>query len=320
MPELSINADERRHSRHDHKSSVVFRRSMSALTLVVSMGVILFCGEMVVMGLLMVVPVNSPLLEAAVDSALLVLLVSPALYGFLYRPFRQRIEAQKGTEAEIRLLSSKLLHAAEEEQRKLALDLHDEFGQLISALKIDLEELCKKVQSVDPELAQDCAGPISDVDELHASIRSLVARLRPSLLDDLGIEPALQWLASELRRQNPDIEFGLEMSGLKTRPKQQMENDLFRISQEAISNALMHGNPKKIDLHLIASYPDLILTIRDDGSGFDSENAGYKFDGRVHFGLLSMRERALSLHGRFTIISQPGEGTTIRVVLPQKGE
>jgi two-component system sensor histidine kinase UhpB len=320
MSELSINADERRHTRHGHKPKGVFRRSLSAVTLVVSMGAVLFFGEMMVMGLLIVVPVNSPFLEAVIDSALLVLLVSPALYSFFYRPLRQRIEAQKGTEAEIRLLSSKLLHAAEEEQRKLALDLHDEFGQSISALKIALEELRKKVQSVDPKLSEVCAGPISNVDELHTSIRSLVARLRPSLLDDLGIEPALQWLVSELRRQNPDVEFGLEMSGLKTRPKQQMENDLFRISQEAISNALMHGKPRKIDLHLIASYPDLILTIRDDGTGFDSENAGYKLDGRVHFGLLSMRERTLSLHGRFTIISQPGEGTTIRVVLPQKVE
>lgn len=322
MPELSINADERRQVRHGQPSTRkpegTFRRSLSALTLAVSLGAIIFCGEMLVMFLLMAFPIESTLLEAIVDSTVLMVFVAPALYLIFYRPFKQRIEAQKITEAEIRLLSSQLLHAAEEEQRKLALDLHDEFGQSISALKLDLEEVQNKLEKLDPVLARECAGPLISVDDLHAAIRSLVARLRPGLLDDLGIEPALQWLVSELRKQNPEIDFNLEISGLKDRPPQQMETSLFRISQEAITNALVHGQAQEIDLHLTASYPDLILTIRDNGCGFDCEHSRYRKDGRIHFGLLSMRERALALNGRFSVTSQPGEGTTIRAVLPQK--
>jgi signal transduction histidine kinase len=297
---------------------------MSAVKLVAIITLFVFFSEMTAMILLMVFPVDSPITEAIVDSTVLVLFVSPALYGFFYRPFYRWAEAlkedesQKLYEAEIRMLSRQLLHTAEEEQRKLALDLHDEFGQSVSALKLNLEEMRNKIEVLDPELAESCAGLISSVDEQHASIRSLVARLRPSLLDDLGIEPALHWLVSELQKQNSCTQLNLEVSGLKSRPSQQMETALFRISQEAISNALAHGKARKIDLTLTASYPDLILTIRDDGIGFDVEGARYKKDGRVHFGLLSMRERTLDLNGRYSVSSQPGEGTTIRVVLPQQ--
>jgi signal transduction histidine kinase len=321
-PKLSINADERRQKRpeiplHDNKD-IIARYPLSALTVTIAFVAIFFFGELLVTWLLMKFPIETPLIEGLVDSVVLVLVSSPVLYAFFYRPLRIHTETQERTEAEIHLLSQRLLHVAEEEQRKLALDLHDEFGQSVSALKLNLEEMRNKIEVLDPELAESCAGLISSVDEQHASIRSLVARLRPSLLDDLGIEPALQWLVSELQKQNPCTQLNLEVSGLKGRPSQQMETALFRISQEAISNALVHGKARKIDLTLTASYPDLILTIRDDGIGFDVESARYKKDGRVHFGLLSMRERTLALNGRFRVASQPGAGTTIRVVLPQQ--
>ncbi len=320
----SINVDERQHKRQkltlSLKKGKTIGAPLSVLKIVVSFGAIFFFGELFVMAALIEYPIENALIEALVDSAVLVLISSPVLYMYFYKPLHLHTENQKRTEEEIRSLSRQLLYAAEEEQRKLALDLHDELGQSISALMLSLEELRKKIYSIDPQLALDCAGPIASVDELHSSIRSLVARLRPSLLDDLGIEPALEWLVSELRRQNPEVELSLEISGLKTRPAQQMETVLFRISQEAISNALVHGKPRKIELNLTASYPDLILTIRDDGIGFNTTKSCQQLNGGIRFGLLSMRERALTLNGRFTVSSAPGEGTVIRVVLPQKFE
>lgn len=320
--EHSFNVDERQRKRLKLTLSPQMGRiagsPLSLLKVVVSLVVIFFFGELLVMALLIASPIETSLIEALVDSVVLVLISSPLLYLYFYKPLHLHTETRKRAEEEIHLLSRQLLYAAEEEQRKLALDLHDEFGQSISALMLSLEEMQKKIQLIDPQLALSCAGPIARVDELHSSIRSLVARLRPGLLDGLGIEPALEWLVSELRRQNPEVEINLEISDLKTRPPQQVETVLFRISQEAISNALVHGKPRKIELNLTASYPDLILTIRDDGRGFDTTKCCHQKGGRIHFGLLSMRERTLTLNGRFSVTSQPDEGTAIRVVLPQK--
>jgi len=294
----------------------LLKKPRQVLLTVILLGTIIFVGELCVMFLLMAFPVESPLYEAFIDSGVLIILVSPALYTLFYLPVRRRVEALYATKSEIRALSQKLMQISEEEQRRLALDLHDEFAQTLSAMKLEVDALGNSIPSSSPQLQRRCSSLQKRTVEMHDSVRRIVARLRPTLLDDLGIGPALENLINDLEQSYPHVDFDLRVSGVKHRPPINIETALYRICQEGLTNALKHSSPGHVEIRLTSSYPELILQIRDDGCGFDTKKKTSVEISKAHFGLLGMRERATSLGGRFTLSSRPAQGTTLRIVFP----
>ena len=289
------------------------------LCLVILLGITVFSGEVLVMLSLIAFPVDNPLVEAVIDSLLLVIIISPALYYLYYRPVMSRVDALTASRRQIRALTQRLMQLSEDEQRRLALDLHDEFGQTLSAMKLEVDSLRSCFESTTPEAAATFDSLHQRINEMRDSVHHIARSLRPSILDDLGIAPALEGLIGEYQRVYPAIVFDLQITGLKARPPSSIETAIYRVCQEAVNNALKHGDPRRIEVRLTASYPDLIVVIQDDGCGFEPEMLDREGGSSgQHLGILGMRERTESFDGTFTLSSPPGEGGRIRAVFPSE--
>ena len=291
--------------------------SRRVLCMAVLLGILIFSGEMLVMFFLLAFPLEHPVIEAVVDSALLVALISPALVYLFYRPVLTRVQALSLSKQHIRALTQRLMQSSEDEQRRLALDLHDEFGQTLSAMKLEVDSLRNCFEPSAPELSKTFSSLHKRIDEMRDSVHNIARRLRPSILDDLGISPALEGLVNEYQGLYVKVDFDLMITGLKVRPCSEVETAIYRICQEAINNALKHANPKHIEVRLTASYPELIVQVKDDGCGFEADkDFSSESEGR-NLGILGMRERAESYGGRLSVSSRSESGTTVRAVFPE---
>jgi two-component system sensor histidine kinase UhpB len=216
-----------------------------------------------------------------------------------------------------------ILQAQEEERRRLALELHDESSQNLSALLIHSEILNQSLRAVpEPTTTQPIFEQIREgLQQLNHltqktldNIRILAQQLRPSVLDDLGLQAALRWLAEDSReRLQLPVEVQLEHveDTIRTRKHAALyETTLFRIAQESLTNVARYAHPQSVRLSLIQNQQAICLRVCDDGIGFDPSQ---KFEG---LGIAGMRERASLLEGSLTIISQPGLGTVVEVCLP----
>lgn len=216
-----------------------------------------------------------------------------------------------------------ILQAQEEERRRLALELHDESSQNLTALLIHTEILHQSLQAIPDEIStrliykQFCEG-LQVLNHLTQktldSIRILAQQLRPSMLDDLGLYSALRWLAEDSReRMQLPVEVQLEHIEETIRTQKQAklyETTLFRIAQECHTNAARCAHPQHVWLSLTQNQQSICLRVRDDGVGFDPTQ---KFEG---LGIAGMRERASLLEGSLTVSSKQGLGTTVEVILP----
>ncbi len=216
-----------------------------------------------------------------------------------------------------------ILQAQEEERRRLALELHDESSQNLSALLIHIEILSKSLPALpDQIITQPIYQQLRDGFQLLNrltqktldNIRMLAQQLRPSVLDDLGLYSALRWLAEDSReRLHLHVEVQLDHVEDTIRTQKQAalyETILFRIAQESLTNAARYAHPQCVWLSLTQDQYAICLRISDDGIGFDLSQ---KLTG---LGIAGMRERASLLEGTLTITSQPGQGTTVEVLLP----
>ena len=216
-----------------------------------------------------------------------------------------------------------ILQAQEEERRRLALELHDESSQNLSALLIHTEVLSQTLQSlpesviVHPAYAQLTAG-LHQLNRLTQqtldAIRILAQQLRPSVLDDLGLQAALRWLAEDSRqRLQLPVEVKLEHveEAIRTQKCAALyETTLFRIAQESLTNAARHAHAHHAWLSLTQNRDSIHLQVRDDGCGFDPAA------GHAGLGIAGMHERAALVEGKLTIISEPGQGTIVEACLP----
>lgn len=211
----------------------------------------------------------------------------------------------------LRELSSHHEDVLNEERKRIAMDVHDELGQMLTAMKLKLDLLQSLLGDAAPAPAQEAAeglrGLIEDTIEVT---RHVALNLRPAALD-LGLVPALEWLAEDftLRSEVPcQVEAGAGDVALG----EKASIELFRIAQESLTNVARHARASAVRVHLARRDGTLTMSLADDGCGFDPE----QLDPSGHFGLLGMRERALRLGATLQIDSQPGRGTTIRVRLP----
>ncbi len=213
----------------------------------------------------------------------------------------------------LRELSSRLMQVQEEERSRLARDLHDEIGQLLTALKIDLQE----IQSRGPGEVR--SGSLTDslqlLDRLLTQVRTLALDLRPSLLDDLGLVPALRWYANRQAERNGWV-LAFSVDGMVGRVPVPLEVACFRVVQEAMTNISKYARARTIDLTLRRQDQEVILIIQDDGVGFDVMVARQRARGGESMGLLGMEERVRLAGGTLAISSTPDRGTKLQLCFP----
>ena len=213
---------------------------------------------------------------------------------------------------ELRRLTGKLFQSQEEERRRIARELHDESGQSLTAVKLALERLEQTVPSQEQGLRKEIGEIIMMVRRTSSEIRHLAYHLHPTLLSDLGLEPALDLYFKEIKNHTGlNVEFSIV--GFDHRLDADMETVFYRFSQETLTNALKHSSSDNFRLSIIKSYPKIIFRAEDDGIGFDTRIIGKD---QRSLGLLGMRERTSLLGGTFQLRSKPGEGTRIRIEIP----
>lgn len=207
-------------------------------------------------------------------------------------------------------LSRRLVAIQEEESRRIARELHDEIGQALTALKINLQTLQNKTPETDEQLAIS----LDIVDHVLHQVRDLSLNLRPSLLDDLGLVKTLRWY---LDKQAQWVGFTPQFTtNVTSRPNSDIEIACFRIVQEALTNIARHAEATYVLVDLNRNNSKLTLSIQDDGQGFDVEAAEEKAALGESMGLLGLKERALLAGGNAEIVSERGEGTEILVSFP----
>jgi PAS domain S-box-containing protein len=220
-------------------------------------------------------------------------------------------------EEQVRRLTGRVIEAIEEERRSLANDIHDEFGQLLTLLQFDVEALHTILPNDSPEILNICNKVMVQIQHLADAVRDTTSRLRPDMLDHLGLVPTLQWYINDFksRRSAPSISF--QSIGLKKRIPADVELVIYRVFQEGMNNISKHALASQVNLQLTYNHPDIIFIVKDDGCGFLVDEEGMPSDSyRKGIGLLSMKERVTSIGGTMTLHSRPGKGTAIRIKIP----
>jgi signal transduction histidine kinase len=216
---------------------------------------------------------------------------------------RATAEARERRE-QLQVLSHKLIQAQEAERHAIARELHDDFGQVLTAIKLNL----KRRQI-------DAGDSIALVDGALARMRDLAQDLRPPLLDDLGLEASVTWYV-EREAKRAGLQYDLQLDPLAARPPLTVETTCFRVAQEALTNVVRHAQARgvKVELHIAAGV--LELGIFDDGRGFDVAAARRRASRGESQGLLNMQERVALAGGELAIDSAAGRGTAIRARFP----
>lgn len=213
----------------------------------------------------------------------------------------------------LRALSRRLLEVQEEERGRLARDLHDDIGQALTALKIQLESLPRT--AAEPPLRSRIDECVETARHTIERVRQLSLSLRPLQLDDLGLAAALR---SHLDRQARLAGITAHFDALEapTELAPDTETACFRVAQEAITNVLRHAHARNLWLHLSLAGGSLALSVRDDGRGFDVESVRRRAGAGASLGLIGMEERVALLGGTFEVRSLPGHGTAMTATFP----
>jgi signal transduction histidine kinase len=212
-------------------------------------------------------------------------------------------------ETELRRLSAQLRTTQEEERKRLSRELHDQVGQLLTALRLELSSVAKTVN--DPAGSLRLASAKATVEHILRSVRDIAMLLRPSMLDDLGLTPALAWLGREMSRSS-GIEIQMDADEAANSLPDAHRTCLYRIVQEGLTNATLHSGARKIRVTLRTGSAWVIGTITDDGRGFETGLGVQK-----GLGLIGMQERVRELGGTIQIVSSLGRGTRIEIQLPR---
>ncbi|MEO8084250.1 MAG: cache domain-containing protein [Ardenticatenales bacterium] len=221
-------------------------------------------------------------------------------------------ERLRASRTELRRLSRQLLEIAEQERIRLSREVHDQIGQALTGVKMDVAAARRHLQKADAERAEPRLAAAMDlVDETIRIARRIAFDLRPSVLDDFGLTAAVEWQLEEFA-QRSGIRYQLSADVDESAVGPALATAAFRILREAKANVVRHASAQSIDVRLATDGANLTLVVRDDGRGITAEEQA----GPHSLGLLGMRERALQLGGTVTVVGKPGEGTTVTLVLP----
>ena len=216
---------------------------------------------------------------------------------------------------ELQALSERAIDAQEEERRAIAQSLHDDTGQALSMLIIHLDRIDERTPAQEKELKKQVADARELASNSLTELRRILSGLRPAILDDLGLVPAIRWFArTNLEQVGIHVVVKAPSTPLELSPA--ITTTLFRIVQEAISNIVRHAGAGSVTIVLQLSEGAVDLRIEDDGRGFNPQNASRDAVELQRLGLLGIRERAELLDGVVTIESAPEKGTRLQVSIP----
>jgi signal transduction histidine kinase len=233
------------------------------------------------------------------------------------------VTAQKTDEIEIeesrkklRELANHLTRLQEEEKQKLSRELHDNFGQILSFIKLNIEFFKDDLKEDKDKLVKfDLLSAM--IDKAITGLRQISYQLKPRVLDELGLIPSLRALRNETCKQT-NLKGMFQSYKIEERFNPDIETCLYRISQEALNNIIKHSKANEFSIQLVGHDDFIRLMIEDDGIGFDINEVKNNEKKRDSLGIVNMSERALSLNGRFTIDSHLGAGTEIIVEIPRE--
>jgi len=211
-------------------------------------------------------------------------------------------------------LLRRVVAAQEAERQRIARELHDETGQSLTAIGLGLRGVATVLRQDVDKAAHNLRHlegmAVRALDEL----RRLIADLRPSHLDDLGLGPALRWYGNEIQERTSLKVRVVAPGGMPCIISRTLTTALFRIAQEAITNVVKHAKATNVFVNVGQNNRDIFLEVLDDGVGFDLD--GLSSTNKATWGLLGMEERAALLGGHFSIDSRPGNGTRVYVTIP----
>jgi signal transduction histidine kinase len=224
-----------------------------------------------------------------------------------------RIERQNSRRyQEVTRLSARLVAAQETERRTISRELHDEVGQTLGAVLVDAANLANRIPVEDTVSHRYLDNIRALADTSVNSIRNIALLLRPSMLDDLGLVPALEWQAREMSRRS-GIKVKVAAENVSDSLPDAVRTCIYRVVQETLNNVSRHSGAKSALVSVQQTEGSIVLTVKDDGSGFEpAKTRG--------LGLIGMEERVKQLGGRLEIESQPGHGTLLRATLPMATE
>jgi signal transduction histidine kinase len=267
----------------------------------------IFRGEAVVAALVLVGDARDPF--TALDDKFLLALGHQVGAALENADLYSRLQART---VELARLSARMVEQHEEERRRLSRELHDETAQVFSVVKMELGLLRDRVH---PESAPRLDQILGLIDTGIGSIRSVTNDLRPSLLDDLGLLPALRSLVADFSERS-GIQTGLAAPAALPSLSREAELALFRALQEALSNVLRHAHARVVDIGISISGAGVLLQVRDDGRGLPSGMAPERLEHEGHMGLAGMRERITALGGSVHIRGNDGAGALLQVLVP----
>lgn len=212
---------------------------------------------------------------------------------------------------ENRFLSQRGIQMLEEERRHIARELHDEMGQWLNALKIDAVSIRDR-EDLPTEVGATAHSIVELTNHVYEVVRSLMRRLRPVALDELGLAPAVQYLVDQWSRRQPDVQCVFSTEGVPESLGEVANITLYRLVQECLTNVTKHAGARTVEIRLerAESRSAVVASVTDDGRGMDGDGA------RLGYGLLGMRERIEMLGGRFWVESGVGTGTTVKALVP----
>jgi two-component system sensor histidine kinase UhpB len=242
---------------------------------------------------------------------------------FIFRDVTRRQQAEvelKESREQLRLLAAHLQKAREEERTRIGREVHDELGQMITGLKMDLSWIEKRLPEIAGVAAREPvaarAKSMSELlDRTVKTVRKIASELRPGVLDDLGLVPAIEWQARDWQaRTGIECQVSASLEGVTV--SSERSTALFRIFQEVLTNVARHAQATRVRARISADDGWLVMEVQDNGRGITGEDQSRTRS----FGVLGMRERATLLGGKLAVTGEPGVGTAVRVRIPLAAE
>ena len=219
-------------------------------------------------------------------------------------------EQVRASQQELRALAARLQQVREEERTGISREIHDELGQALTGLKLDIAWMKDRLPR-DHEVRGQCTSIIRRIDGTMSAVRRIATALRPSVLDQLGLAAALEWQGQEFGART-GIEVTTDLCADTCTVPDDLASSVFRILQESLTNVARHARATRVTIRLVQTLDHLMLEVSDDGIGIPPE----RLDGTASLGLVGMRERALACGGEFSITGQPNQGTTVQLTVP----
>ncbi len=229
-------------------------------------------------------------------------------------------EELRESERKLRQLSSQILSAQETERRRISRELHDELGQSLTVMKLRLRSIEQELKKNQVKVSEDCEKSVEYLNQIMENVRRLSRELSPTILEDLGLTAALQWLINNFIANN-EMKMTMDIAQIDDLFAQDAQIRIYRIMQEALTNIAKHAQAKNMKVLIEKDKEGISILVEDDGKGFDPRKILTKVSAERGLGLAAMEERARMLGGSLDLWSQEGKGTQISLHIPRgKGQ